>query len=133
MNKKILRLIDANVNRIMEGLRVVEEVMRFIYDDDKLYNKLRQIRHKVKKTFANFYPSMVYVRDSITDPGRLAKEKKYKNIKQIIISNLRRCTESLRVLEELFKLVDIKRVLLIKKIRYEMYDLEKYAVGKLLR
>lgn len=132
MDKKILRIIDANVNRIMEGLRVVEEIMRFVYNEEKIYLQLRQLRHKVKKTFVDFYSSMVNVRDSVTDPGRVAEEKKYKNIKQVVISNLRRCTESLRVLEELFKLVDIKKVLLIKKMRYKLYDLEKHVVEKIL-
>lgn len=132
MDKKILRIIDANVNRITEGLRVVEEILRYIYHDDKTYTKLRRVRHQVAKVFANFYPEMLSVRNSTNDPGRIVKEKKYKDIKQVVISNFRRCSESLRVLEELAKLVAIKKVLLIKNLRYKIYDLEKYTVDKIL-
>ncbi|MCS7228224.1 MAG: thiamine-phosphate pyrophosphorylase, partial [Endomicrobia bacterium] len=131
MNKKILRIIDANINRITEGLRVVEEVLRFVYDEEIIYKNLRKVRHNLVKSFSRFYPLLISVRNSVEDPGRTAKEKKYKNVNQIIISNLRRCTESFRVLEEISKLVNPKNVMMVKKLRYKLYDLEKHILEKI--
>lgn len=133
MNKKILRIIDANVNRITEGLRVIEEVLRFFYDESDGYKTLRKIRHEVPKIFYDIYPDMIFQRESSLDPGVNAREKKYEDIKQLVISNFHRVTESLRVLEELSKLIKIKKVQKIKHLRYKVYDLEKKLVQKILR
>ena len=45
MDKKLLRVIDANFNRCKEGLRVVEDIFRFCFEDDALRKKIRKIRH----------------------------------------------------------------------------------------
>jgi hypothetical protein len=132
MKKEILRLIDANINRITEGLRVVEEVLRFVYKEDKIYKTLRSIRHKVVKLFDEFYPQSVLQRASSIDPGRTAEEKSYKNIRQLVVSNFHRVTESFRVLEEIAKLVNTKKISEVKKLRYKVYDIEKYVVEKIL-
>jgi hypothetical protein len=132
MKKEILRLIDANINRITEGLRVVEEVLRFVYKEDKIYKTLRSIRHKIVKLFDEFYPQSVLQRASSIDPGRTAEEKSYKNIRQLVVSNFHRVTESFRVLEEIAKLVNTKKISEVKKLRYKVYDIEKYVVEKIL-
>ncbi len=132
IKKEILRLIDANINRITEGLRVVEEVLRFVYKEDKIYKTLRSIRHKIVKLFEEFYPQTVLQRSSKIDPGRTVEEKSYKNIKQLVVSNFHRATESFRVLEEIAKLVDIKKISEVKKLRYKVYDIEKYVIKKIL-
>jgi thiamine-phosphate pyrophosphorylase len=132
MKKEILRLIDANINRITEGLRVVEEVLRFVYKEDKIYKTLRSIRHKIVKLFDEFYPQSVLQRASSIDPGRTAEEKSYKDIRQLVVSNFHRVTESFRVLEEIAKLVNTKKISEVKKLRYKVYDIEKYVVEKIL-
>jgi thiamine-phosphate pyrophosphorylase len=132
MKKEILRLIDANINRITEGLRVVEEVLRFVYKEDKIYKILRSIRHKIVKLFDEFYPQSVLQRASSIDPGRTAEEKSYKDIRQLVVSNFHRVTESFRVLEEIAKLVNTKKISEVKKLRYRVYDIEKYVVEKIL-
>jgi thiamine-phosphate pyrophosphorylase len=132
MKKEILRLIDANINRITEGLRVVEEVLRFVYKEDKIYKTLRSVRHKIVKLFDEFYPQSVLQRASSIDPGRTAEEKSYKDIRQLVVSNFHRVTESFRVLEEIAKLVNTKKISEVKKLRYKVYDIEKYVVEKIL-
>lgn len=133
MDKKILRIMDANINRATEGLRVTEEVLRFFYNEEVIYKKLRIIRHEIIKIFGKFYPSTVLERNSTKDPGIKSKEKKYKNVKEIVVSNLHRVSESLRVLEEISKLLLPKKVLEVKKLRYNMYDIEKYIVENVLK
>lgn len=48
---KIERLIDANLNRIKEGIRVIEDVNRYIYDDAALSSTLKQLRHKLQPAY----------------------------------------------------------------------------------
>ena len=45
VDKGILRVIDANFNRCKEGLRVVEDIFRFILKQDSLRKILRKLRH----------------------------------------------------------------------------------------
>ncbi|MCX7957251.1 MAG: thiamine-phosphate pyrophosphorylase [Endomicrobia bacterium] len=131
ISKDILKILDASINRITEGLRVIEEVLRFLYKDSENYKILRKLRHEVAKLFFGLYRAMLKQRDSTLDPGRMVGERKYSYIYEILISNFHRVTESLRVLEEISKLIDIKRVLKVKKIRYQVYDLEKRIIEKL--
>ncbi|MCS7230852.1 MAG: thiamine-phosphate pyrophosphorylase [Elusimicrobiota bacterium] len=133
LDKRILRIIDANINRALEGIRVVEDILRFVFKNTKYYNSLRKIRHQLPKLFLDIYSFMVLQRDSISDPGRIAKEKKYKDINHILISNLHRITESLRVLEEVSKFTSIKKVPVLKKLRYDVYQLEKNIIEKILK
>jgi thiamine-phosphate pyrophosphorylase len=52
-NNKYLRIIDANYNRAKEGLRVVEDIFRFIDEDNTLRIKIRAIRHGLNKFISN--------------------------------------------------------------------------------
>lgn len=125
MNSQILRILDANINRAVEGVRVVEDVLRFIYNDKNMYLQLRKIRHQLVKIFQPIYDKLIINRDSRKDVGKKTKEKKYFTSKEIIVSNIHRVEESLRVLEEMSKLVNIKKTLEIKMLRYKIYELEK--------
>jgi hypothetical protein len=44
-NKNTLRLIDANLNRLREGIRVVEDIFRYVYNDKETSSKLKTLRH----------------------------------------------------------------------------------------
>ena len=43
----MLRLIDANLNRAREGIRVIESVARFILNDADLSKSLKAMRHEL--------------------------------------------------------------------------------------
>ena len=43
----INRIIDANINRAKEGLRVCEEITRFLLDDRKLTAEFKRLRHAI--------------------------------------------------------------------------------------
>lgn len=131
--KNILKIIDASINRATEGLRVVEEILRFVYNDENTYKTLRSIRHKIVKLFIIFYSQSVLQRNSYIDPGRKSAEKKYKDVKEIVISNFHRVSESLRVLEEIAKMLKPRKVQEVKNLRYKIYDLEKLVFEKFLK
>jgi len=135
MRDKVLRMIDANVNRATEGLRVAEDIVRFVLDDDKLTSKLKHIRHEIVKLLKDASPSTsLRARDVKGDvgAGRTTKsESKRSNILDVFTANIKRAQESIRVFEELSKLFDAKLGPKFKKIRFELYDIEQKAALKL--
>lgn len=133
MEKKFIRILDTNLNRAKEGLRVVEDTCRFVLNDEVFYKKLRKIRHLSSKYLALMYDEMLNARDSIKDSGRTAKEQKRGNLKNIVIANFKRVQESLRVLEEYSKIIDFNIALKYKKLRYEVYNIEKKLFFKYKR
>ena len=62
--------------------------------------------------------------------GTSPSESKRKDIHAIFWANSQRIKESLRVLEEVAKLVDVKISLKLKALRYKVYELEQKVVGQ---
>jgi thiamine-phosphate pyrophosphorylase len=119
-----LRVIDANINRYKEGIRVVEDIYRYIYNDKYISSILKSLRH-IKLPLSQ--KELLQNRDSINDVLKTStkSEQNRKDLEDIIIANLKRAEESARVLEELFKLIDIDTSEKFKSNRYKLYNLEK--------
>ena len=130
LEKKFIRILDTNLNRCKEGLRVVEDTCRFVFCDETLYKKIRKVRHLSSKYLIDQYEQMLTARDSIKDSGRKAKEVSRQNLKNIVIANFKRAEESLRVLEEYSKIIDFNTALKYKALRYEVYTIEKKMLLK---
>ena len=116
------RVIDANINRFKEGIRVVEDILRYQFSSPLAF-KLKELRHiKLPK-----YEEYVKSRDSINDILKTStkSEQTRATLKDIIIANLKRAQESARVLEEMFKLEDINLSETFKNARYKLYNYEK--------
>ncbi len=129
--KKYLPIIDANFNRCKEGLRVSEDIFRFAAKNDKLRKKIRSYRHKlVRLVEPVLIKQAVLERNSKKDLGRKVDslEKKRSGLWEILYLNLQRAKESLRVLEEFSKIADKKNTARLKKLRYDIYDLEKEII-----
>lgn len=120
-----LRLLDANLNRCREGLRVLEDTARFVLEDKKLFLDLRSERHLLDRLTRKFYPELIRSRNSEEDDGRKIAEGGRKNIESIVAANFRRCEESLRVLEEYGKVFSEGTAAEFKAIRFRIYQLEK--------
>ena len=123
MNNNTYRIIDANLNRLKEGIRVVEDIFRYFYNDKELSTKLKNLRHLSR--VENFY-EILASRDVQNDVLRqsIKSEQNRDNLNSILIANFKRAQESARVLEELLKLYSIKDSENFKYIRYELYNLE---------
>ncbi len=130
--KNILRIIDANLNRSKEGLRVVEDFARFVLSDDKISSEIKKQRHKIDKIARTVYPQLVSSRDSKGDIFRRTKEPHKKNSFSVVVSNIKRVEESLRVLEEFSKIISASAGSKFKKIRFKIYDIEKEIVRKII-
>ena len=120
----LLRVIDANINRYKEGIRVVEDIFRYLYNDKNISSQLKNLRH-IKLPIPQ--TELLKQRDSINDVLKTSttSEQTRDNLENIIIANLKRAEESARVLEELFKLFDIETSEIFKSNRYKLYNLEK--------
>ncbi len=120
-------MIDANLNRLKEGIRVVEDIMRYRDNNKDLSSKLKVLRHKARIQETT---ELLRHRDSINDVLRPSTKSELNrtDIKSIITANFKRAQESSRVLEELFKLHDEEYSENFKYIRYELYNLEKEIV-----
>ncbi|UPT78648.1 thiamine-phosphate pyrophosphorylase [Sulfurovum sp. XGS-02] len=123
-SEKIARLIDANLNRLKEGIRVIEDINRYIYDDKSLTSTLKQLRHKLQLAYDQ---NRLQYRDIENDVQKesITSELSRSSINDLIIANFSRAQESARVLEESFKLVDHTLSELFKEVRYGLYAVEK--------
>ncbi|WP_295421852.1 thiamine-phosphate pyrophosphorylase [Sulfurovum sp.] len=121
---KIERLIDANLNRLREGIRVIEDINRYIYDDITLASNLKQLRHKLQPAYDQ---NRLHHRDIENDVQKksIDSEMARSSINDLIIANFSRAQESARVLEESFKLTDQSLSERFKEIRYGLYGIEK--------
>ncbi|MGE4547860.1 MAG: thiamine-phosphate pyrophosphorylase [Desulfurella sp.] len=126
------RIIDANLNRSKEALRVVEDILRFNYNDEDLATQAKSIRATLG-TIAKQHIKTIAHRDTQNDcltQVTLNEEKKRESLFDILIANFKRAQESLRVLEEVFKLVNVESSLLSKQLRYKTYILEKQVYDR---
>ena len=130
-----LRIIDANMNRMGEGLRVLEDVSRLLLNSADLSQRLKNLRHDMVRTEPELDRRLIQARDAAGDVGRdldVAGEEKQKDLASIVIANSRRVQESLRVMEELAKLsgtgLNSEKY---KQARFSLYTIEKELMGRL--
>ena len=123
--------MDANINRSREGLRVVEDIARFIMDHPDLASEIKLMRHEIT-SLAKRLPfeesEFLSARDSFGDVGmdlNCASEDLRVDLQEIAEANVHRSQEALRVLEEFSKLYDADVGQSFKKLRFRLYDLEK--------
>jgi len=131
-NRAIFRIIDANINRLKEGLRVCEEITRFILNNAALTSDFKKIRHSLDAAIKGLPDKLTLIdkRDTSKDIGRdiCINELKRDNYRDIFLANIQRAKESMRVLEEFSKLINKKAALDFKKLRYLLYSTEKTAI-----
>lgn len=135
-NSPALRIVDANLNRLGEGLRALEEIARMVLNDADLSQKLKDLRHDLLRSDLLFHQRLVQARDSEGDVGanmEATGEGKQRTLAITVVANARRAQESLRVLEEMAKLPEISLdPEKFRKARFALYTIEKAILGRLL-
>jgi hypothetical protein len=135
VKKEIFRIIDANFNRSREGLRVCEEVTRFIWNSAALTKEMKSVRHSVTDILKKGSAAsriLFATRDAGSDVGRLQRQRsemRRLDYSDIFSANIERAKESLRVLEEFFKLIDKNDSEKFTKLRFKVYEIEKKALS----
>ncbi|MFA6188820.1 MAG: thiamine-phosphate pyrophosphorylase [Sulfuricurvum sp.] len=121
---ELFRVVDANLNRLKEGIRVIEDIARYVHNDKSLSAALKTLRHQCR---IEPLEALLASRDSVNDVLRptMQSEMNRTDVRSILIANYKRGQESARVLEELYKIVEPVLSEQFKQIRYELYTLEK--------
>jgi len=132
-----LRIIDASLNRIGEGLRLLEEVARLTLNDATLTQQLKNMRHEMTRVDLPRQQQLLQARDSEGDVGadmEVAGEEKQRELPITIVANARRVQESLRVMEELSKVPGLGlEPEKFKQARFTLYTIEKTLLSRVLR
>lgn len=120
MNTK--RIIDANTNRAAEGMRVLEDIARFILEQPATCEQIKIHRHAIRR----ISPDSFFERNTGGDVGTQIStdgEMSRESVRDIAIASGHRVCEALRVIEECQKLSTHENT--VERIRYDMYDLVK--------
>jgi thiamine-phosphate pyrophosphorylase len=128
----VIRIIDAALNRVSEGLRVAEDYVRFVLDDPFLTGRAKAIRHDLAAAAASISTLDRHAaRDTQQDVGTAIStdaEVSRRDAWDVCAASLKRSEQSLRSLEEYGKLFDNEFAGRIESLRYRLYTLEK-AIG----
>ena len=137
MPPQTLRIIDANCNRISEGLRFLEDIARFLLNNTSLSQQLRTMRHILVRTMSEFGTALLSERDSESDIGiNIESVSELQDLTSLITANAKRVEEALRVMEEIAKLPEISPTLNsndFKQARFNLYTIERDLLSKILR
>jgi len=135
----VWRILDASANRCREGLRVVEEYVRFHLNDGLLTEHLKTVRHRLQTALQPLQPEqMLAARNTAADVGTqimLDSERQRGQLQAVVQANCKRVEESLRTLEEYGKLLDPGAAASLEALRYRFYELEQqlWLSGKISR
>lgn len=124
----VYRILDANLDRAREGLRIIEEWCRFGLNSTPLAAECKQMRQELGSWHA---PEIRAARDTPGDPGTQLshpKEEQRSSVPQLLQANLCRVQEALRVLEEYGKLYSTEMAAAAKQMRYQVYTLESKLI-----
>ena len=126
------RMLDANTNRVMEGLRTLEDVARFS-GWVQLQVDYKSIRHALQQSIDDLgqgslgQAALVSARDAQEDVGRESKTtqemQRPEGLVSIVAAAASRVEQGLRVIEEAIKVLAPNQAASIERQRYKVYDL----------
>ena len=126
--RSLLRLVDANANRTLEGLRVCEEMCRLSLNEATLFRSLRALRHAVAGAVRRLPLStirLLQARQSRRDIGKRAPSSPVDSLEQLMVINFQRAKESLRTLEECARVIAPEHTAEFQALRFRTYEVER--------
>lgn len=142
MSLEALRIIDANLNRASEGLRLLEDIARFLLNDAEISQQLKGMRHNLAQEAKPLGVKLLSQRDlehdvgaTLTLPSPFEGEAQ-QDLPGLITANAKRAEESLRVIAELAKLPQVSPMLnsaRFEQLRFNLYSLERRLTARILR
>jgi thiamine-phosphate pyrophosphorylase len=128
----LARILDASANRAREGLRVVEDYVRFALDDPGLTRRLKEVRHRLAEAERGLDACLLIdSRETLEDVGThimTVSEQVRENPRAVLAANFKRIAEALRSLEEYGKLIDVWLAGRFEVLRYDLYTIEKLTM-----
>jgi thiamine-phosphate pyrophosphorylase len=128
MQQAVYRILDANLDRAREGLRIIEEWCRFGLSNSSLAEECKKMRQELAILHTW---EIRQARDTPTDVGTELShpgEETRDSIESLLQANLARVQEALRVIEEYGKLYSLNLGSLAKSLRYRVYTLESHLL-----
>ncbi|WAL59794.1 thiamine phosphate synthase [Thermocoleostomius sinensis] len=120
----VYRILDANLDRAREGLRIIEEWCRFGLNNAHFASDCKQLRQELAQWHRD---DIRATRDTPNDSGTdltHPQEEQRSSVAQVLRVNFCRVQEALRVLEEYGKLYFPEMGTACKHMRYRVYTLE---------
>ncbi len=125
----VWRLLDAAINRAREAVRVIEDVVRFVYDNKESTAELKSFRHDFSILTQQFsWSERLAARETEHDVGTSLQgkgESDRQSLEAVLNANFCRLQEALRSLEEITKLENPELSSQYKALRYRAYILHK--------
>ncbi|PAY21134.1 thiamine phosphate synthase [Rhodopirellula sp. SM50] len=119
------RILDASANRAAEGIRTIEEFARFGLEDSDSAGAAKALRHELAAALSRLNRAeLLTARDTEADVGttlQTAAEYSRTEIADVISAAAERVQQSLRVLEEYGKTIDVEFARRIESLRYRAY------------
>ncbi len=126
---RVMRVVDASANRAVEGLRVLEDYVRFVLDDPFLMGALKGVRHELTACLEGLPMDVrLAARETLADVGTTVKgsqEARRQDLAQLVDANFSRVREAMRSLEEYAKLVAPDVAAAAERLRYRLYTLHR--------
>ena len=136
------RILDANLNRAREALRVIEDFARFALNDAHLSEQAKGLRSRLQRAAAHWpAEALLAARDTPGDVGTaITSPTEYRraDASAVAVAACKRLTEALRTLEEYAKIVGgapaqpspptqaaASPAAAFEAMRYEAYTLEQ--------
>lgn len=134
MRPALARIVDANLNRAREALRVLEEYARFALDDRAATGTLKSMRHALAAA-ARAWPAadLLAARDTSGDVGTSLStpgERRRTSAADVVTAAAKRLSEALRAIEEYAKIDAPAAAVAVERLRYAAYDVEKRLVPR---
>jgi len=132
MEPTLLRILDANLNRAREGLRVLEEHARMVLDDEAMTATVKSLRHELQRVArAIGERRLLAARDIQNDVGTrisIDSERVRRGVDEVAAAAAKRAGEALRCLEEYLKAVQPAEAAAVEQLRYRLYAIEQDAL-----
>jgi thiamine-phosphate pyrophosphorylase len=125
----MFQVIDANLARCSEGLRVIEDLARFEWSDATLTQQCKALRTELKNITKRHFNRVQLINARSTHTDTRANDTIVPRTTQqdVLTANFKRCTEACRVLEEITSIQDFS------SLRYNIYNLEQTFMASLHR
>jgi thiamine-phosphate pyrophosphorylase len=137
-DQAVARILDANLDRAREGLRVLEDWFRFGLDEPEWVTQCKDMRQELASWHRD---PLRWARDTEGDQGTHLshpQERTRQDLKQLLQANCARIQEALRVVEEYSKLPQAQAWIGVevseqaKQMRYRIYEMDRYLFSRSL-
>ncbi len=134
--RETYRILDANLNRAREALRVIEDCGRFVLNDPAITAMAKHARSSLRELLDHLpRKELMISRDTSGDVGTeitSPTELQRTDIEEVAIAACKRLTESLRTIEEYVKIIAPEVSITVERLRYDAYTLEQRLCSRFL-